>query len=307
MGVDIVEVALISTFLSLAISVSGAAFVASRNLGSSTLSLATAALAGTAVVFLLQTYFELRPDKELDHVSTNFTIDASAPSIRQWEYPASLLNRASVEINAGKWLKDVDLKAFDSNREKVFSDFAIFSFVSFLMTTEFDWQLRKRVYPAGALGTSTTIQPVSQPGECTVYALKDIREKLKAAGNLFSDAPIMAAAPDTLCLPPETRLEISPDSVRLENHFCRATWKLDSTPVLMSHAKPGTESTTGEMRMITASKPQFETRVSGFSVDVGYFRFRAKSLDMPKYKAWIERIISDSHEWFESQVRGAGL
>jgi hypothetical protein len=77
--------------------------------------------AGIALVFVMQSYFELQPTTDLDHVSTNFTVDASGPSIRQWEYPNALLSRMGVEINASNWLKEHNPESFDAeSRQGIF-------------------------------------------------------------------------------------------------------------------------------------------------------------------------------------------
>ena len=239
-NVDIIQIVLFATFISLGVAVIGAVIVVSQNLGSSTLAISTAALAGTALVFCLQMYFELRRSTDIDHVSTNFTLDASVPSIRQWEYPLASMDRVSTEVLASNWLKDNNAGAFDADRDKLFSDFTVFSFLSFLMKREFDWQLRRVEYPAWKLGTSVTLQPISKDKECTVYRQEDVRAKLKAAGNLFGDSDIGGAR--RLCLPPDTTLEISPRSITFQNRFCQATWKLDEIPIMMDHMKPGSQT-----------------------------------------------------------------
>lgn len=295
-SVDFIHIAMWATGISLIVAIIGAGIVVSRNVGSSTLAISTAALVGTAVVFGLQMYFELQRSADMDHVSTNFTLDASVPSIRQWEYPLGSLGRASAEVRASSWLKDNNAKVFDIDRDKLFSDFTIFSFVSFLMQSEFDWQLRRVEYPALHLGTSVTLQPTSKDKECAIYRQEDVRAKLKTAGNLFADSDLGGA--NRLCLPPDTTLEISPHSITFENHFCRAMWKLDEIPISMSHMKPGSQ---GDVPMTASGKPQFDSRVSGLNAEVTYFALRAKSPAMQKHKAWITRLMIDSHTWFESK------
>jgi len=189
------------------------------------------------------------------------------------------------------------MQAFDAARDKLFSDFTVFSFISFLMKREFDWQLRRLEYPALKLGTSVTLQPIAKAKECTTYRQEDVQAKLKAAGNLFADSDIGGA--NRLCLPPDTRLEISPRSITFENRFCKATWKLDEIPIMMDHMKPGSQ--TADVPTTASGKPQFDSRVSGLNAEVTYFARRAKSLDMEKYKAWITRLMTDSHAWFESK------
>jgi len=251
---DIVEIAKNVTIIALATAAVGAIVIASANLASSTLAISTSALVGTALVFCLQLFFELKSSTDVDHVSTSFTVDASVPSIRQWAYPLNTSWRIGSEVSASTWLKDNNPIAFSADRDKLFADFTIFSFISFLMTTEFDWQLRTIEYPAGSFGTGIVTAPISKEKECTVYRQEDVRKKLKAAGNLFAD--VLSSDVHKLCLPPRTKLEISPRSIAFENRLCRATWKLDETPLMIAHMKPG--SGTADVPTI-ASGPQFET------------------------------------------------
>ncbi len=181
--------------------------------------------------------------------------------------------------------------------DKLFADFTIFSFISFLMTTEFDWQLRTIEYPAGSFGTGIVTAPISKEKECTVYRQEDVKAKLKAAGNVFADVPSSGA--HKLCLPPHTKFEISPRSITFETRLCQVTWKLDETPLMIAHMKPGTG--TADVPMLASGGPQFETRVSGLSADVMYFALHAKSPDMQRHKSWITRLMTDSHTWFESK------
>jgi hypothetical protein len=116
--------------------------------------------------------------------------------------------------------------------------------------------------------------------------------------------PVLGGA-NKLCLSPDTRLEISPRSITFENRFCKATWKLDDIPIMMDHMKPGSQ--TADVPVTASGKPQFDRRVSGLNAEVIYFRRRAKSLDMPKYEAWITRLMTDSHTWLRERVTRSWL
>ena len=272
---DIVEIARNVTIIALAIAAVGAIVLTSANLASSTLALSTSALIGTALVFCLQLFFELKSSTDIDHVSTSFTLDASVPSIRQWTYPLNTSWRIGAEVGASTWLKQNNPLAFSADRDKLFADFTIFSFISFLMTTEFDWQLRTIEYPAGSFGTGIVTAPISKEKECTVYRQEDVKAKLKAAGNVFADVPSSGA--HKLCLPPHTKFEISPRSITFETRLCQVTWKLDEIPIMMDHMKPGSQ--TADVPTTASGKPQFDSRVSGLNAEVTYFARRAKSLD----------------------------
>ena len=123
-----------------------AAIIAWENAALPNLALATGTLGAASTAFLIQLFFELRGSKDLDNVGTEFTIDRSVPSIRQWNYTGAPAWRIGVETNASSWLVAKNPTAFTMDRELLTSDFAMFSLLCFLTVQEFDWQLRKITY-----------------------------------------------------------------------------------------------------------------------------------------------------------------
>jgi len=72
---------LIVTLLGLLVALIGAVTFAWSNPASKTIALATAALLGAAVLFLLQLTLELRGSEESDSVPVEFTIDRAKPAL----------------------------------------------------------------------------------------------------------------------------------------------------------------------------------------------------------------------------------
>jgi hypothetical protein len=226
-----------------------------------------------------------------------YTIDRAAPFIRQWVYspitnpPASW--RMSVETGASSWLANHNREAFNQDHERLTSDFAIFSLVSFFGPTEFDWQLKTKMYRGKVSGDFFEAHHVSTPRQCTVFREEDLRSRLTVAGDLFQGAPIMLTGGE-LCLPPQTTLEISAQSVVLRNPICEILFVVD-VPGAVRYGKPKTQPTTHE--------EQYETRVLGFDVKTTFFALRAQHRDSAKYHNW---GFTDNREC-AGVVRGANL
>ena len=98
---DLLKYALIVNVASLLLACITAAW---ENAASRNLSLATGTLAAVAINFLIQLPFELQGSKDLDHVSTESTIDRGVPSIRQWNYTGTPGWRIGIETGASSWL-----------------------------------------------------------------------------------------------------------------------------------------------------------------------------------------------------------
>lgn len=142
---DFLKLALIANVSSTLLALTTAAILAWENAASRNLALAAGTLTAAAIGFLIQLPFELQGSKDLDHVSTEFTIDRSVPSIRQWNYTGTPGWRIGIETDASSWLAANNAAAFNNDREILSSDFALFSLLCFLTAQEFDWQLRDSV------------------------------------------------------------------------------------------------------------------------------------------------------------------
>ncbi len=293
---DYLKLALVFNVSFTLLAVMTAAILAWENAASRNLALATGTLAAVAINFLIQLPFELQGSKSLDHVSTESTIDRSAPFIRQWNYTGTPAWRMTVETRASDWLVANNAAAFNTDREILSADFALFSLLCFLTTQEFDWQLRKVKYESKGFGTGTTVQSISCDQECSAFEEKYLRAALNKSGNIFAGAPLLLAS-GRFRLPPKSTIEIARSSIVIQNPVCRISWHLEDTPAVLSHIQPGTG---GDAPQLPSNEARFETRISGFRIEVTYFRLRSQRPDIGKYRDWVSRVLAGVHEWFES-------
>src|SRR5258706_11440848 len=100
---DVTKAVVVFGGSALAIALAAAVYVAWENSASRNLSLATATLAAASVLFVTQVRFELQRANESDHITFEYTLDHSVPTIRQWAYTTSPSFRFSVETEAAKW------------------------------------------------------------------------------------------------------------------------------------------------------------------------------------------------------------
>ncbi len=298
---DFLKVALIANVASTLLALITAAILAWENTASRNLAIATGTLMAADIAFLIQLAFELQSSKSLDHVSTEFTIDRSGPSIRQWNYTGTAGWRIGVETDASSWLAANNAAAFDNDREILSADFALFSLLCFLTAQEFDWQLQKVKYRYKSFGTVMRVQPISKDEECSGFDEKDLRAALTKSGNMFAGAPLLLLSAK-LRLPPRSTIEIARRSIVIRNPVCRISWHLEGIPASFSHIQPGTGGGTPQL---ASGGARFETRMSSFSAEVLYFRLRSQRSDIGKYRDWVSRVLADVHEWFESDQPAA--
>ncbi|GAC1432689.1 MAG: hypothetical protein NVS1B11_18630 [Terriglobales bacterium] len=76
---DSIKVTLLTTLMTLMMGLIDAVMMALNNSVSSNLALSAAALCGTALIFCMQMYFELKNSTDVDHVSTTFTLRHQNP------------------------------------------------------------------------------------------------------------------------------------------------------------------------------------------------------------------------------------
>src|SRR5215471_6883995 len=96
---------------------------------------------------------------------------------------------------------------------KITRDLGTVSIISYLLDEQSDWQLDTRSYKTST-GTLTQSARLSTPKECSLINIGSIREKLRAAGNIFADIQIgMMGDNASLCLPPHAVLDVTQNSV----------------------------------------------------------------------------------------------
>jgi hypothetical protein len=289
--IDYVQVSLIANVIAIFVAAVTAIIVAWNNAGSKNMPLAAAALVGVTVGYLIQLPFELTRSTTRETIGADFVIDRSQPVLRQWVYSNKSSGwRIGVEVGASNWLTKNDPQAFDqlSQREKVTKDMVVFSLLSFLTHEEYDWQLERKSY-----GSLETTQVVSKPGECKVYTESDLKEKLRKANNVFADAPLQVLT-GTLCLPPETQLEVSADLLTLKNRFCKIKFTAEHPANMILNVDPQTRAYVP----FTGGEPRFEIRTMGLNVETTFFALRAQHRDSSRYHDWASRVVNGVRLWF---------
>ena len=293
---DALKILLIVGVATLVIAAISIAMFAWASPGSRNVALATGTLGAAIILLFVQLSFELRGSEYNEFISVEFTIDHLKPEIRQWVYPSTVGWRISSEIGASKWLSDNKPDLFAKEPEKVTKDLAVFSLITYLATSQYDWQLKKLSFSGQSIGTITTFERVSKPHECTVLQEKDLRDQLSRASNAFAQAKLWLVG-GPLCLPPKTSLILSPTRLRLENMFYVITFDFEPANAVF-YVKPGTG---GETPSLPNGKPQFETRIIGIHIKVRQFGLRSQHRHSALYREWSSRLVEGAHAWFEDR------
>ena len=173
-------------------------FVAWQNAGSRNLALAAGTLIATLVLTGIQGAFELRSSPPItDLFSAEYTIDRSRPRIAQYEYSLGSGFRPSFEMEASDKLAAEDPKQFNDDPEKLVNEMALASFVIYLLTDQFDWQLKRESYTF-RFGSGTALMPGSASAECTNITGEELLGKLKTTGNRFATSSGFFFQPQTM-------------------------------------------------------------------------------------------------------------
>jgi hypothetical protein len=141
------------------------------------------------------------------------------------------------------------------------------------------------------------VRPESSPNECTIIKSTDLRAKLAAAGNLFSDSTGLGFQSRDLCLPPRSTVHITTNSVALRNPICQITFTVE--PIMWKNFVDLDSEKRIEVPKLPGGEPQLETRQIGLAVEVIYFALRAQHREKDKYRQWSSRLIDDASEWFQ--------
>jgi hypothetical protein len=272
------------------------AWVAWANSGSRNLALATGTLVAALILFVVQLPFELSSSIRNDFFSAEFTIDRATPQIRQWKYPnkSGAGTRLGLEVGASNYLNGRDPSQFNGDRVKLTNDMVVFSILAYFGSRHSDWQLKHLMFRGQSAGTLTISQRVSGPNDCTIFSTDKIEHRLAAAGNVFAGANIFFG-PRELCLPPNSTLSISPNSLVIENPFCKLSLGLEQSGGV-AFTEPGTG---GNVPQLSNSEPRYETRVTGVRAIVEFSWIRAQHRDLKKYQDWIDKVFNGLNVWFE--------
>jgi len=271
-------------------------YIVTQNLSSRNLALAVGAMAGSVLLLVVQLAFELRPDRLRPRlISAEYTIDRSKPQIRQADYTATSGWRLSLDIGASDGLAGSHPDYFQGDRSKLTLDMVMFSLIAYLGTEQFDWQMVRRQWTGSSVGSVIRWQPSSRPGQCTTITHDEIRSLLKNSGNAFADARI-SVGPQQICLPPGSKMEITPTTLKLTSPFCRMLFVLLPADTTVFY-RPGSGGR--DQPLLKNGESVYETRVTGIEVEVRFSAWRAQHPEMPRYKDWAEEVGERAQEWFQ--------
>lgn len=274
-----------------------ALILAFENSGSRNLAISTSVVVGAVVAFLIQAKFELTSSTKSDHISFAYTFDLAKRELRA-DYSkvtdiGLLSGRIDVELDAGKWIFDMRPSMNEADRKKVVSDFAILSALTYFGRGDRDWQSRYKKYNSPSLGFSVR-EPLSSPSDCTSINGEEIRSKLRAANNFFSDVPSLLTFTD-ICLPPDTKLFISSTSIVLRNPIFTVELALEE-PEGGSYLEPGSHA--GTVAFLSDGRPRFETYMRALRIKTTFSALRANHLFRGKYEEWAKTLVDRLAVWF---------
>jgi hypothetical protein len=276
--------------------------VVRENLGSRNLALGTGTLLAAIALFIVQLWFELRATTAHDFISTVLTLDRKALKIQESSYSANkgigMLLKAVIEEDSSAWLAKESPGVFREGGDHLFSDMTLFSLVNFMGINARDWQVRTNIYKkVPPVGIPYVIEPMSKDTECTILTDGDFKSRLEVPKNLFAAAPLIHMS--RVCLPPDSDVLISNDSLTIRNPVCEVIFRVE--PLLGSNSiRPGAHL--GEpdvVPLLSNGISQFDTKQIGIRVTTTFFGLRSQRLDIAKYKEWADRLITGVREWFE--------
>ena len=210
-----------------------------------------------------------------------------------------MLLKAVVEQDSSAGLAKKSSGAFQESGERLFSDMTLFSLVNFIGINARDWQVRTNVYKKlPPLGVPYVIEPLSKDRECAVLTEMDFRSRLAVPKNLFASAPLIGMT--KVCLPPDSDIFISNDSLTIRNPVCEMVFRVES--LLGSNPiKPGVRFGAPDVvPLLSSGIPQFDTKQIGIRVKTTFFGLRSQRLDVTNYKEWANRLVDGVRIWFES-------
>jgi hypothetical protein len=305
--VDSVRGALVVGGVALGVMFVCATIVFWQNRQSRNIALAGGALVAASVLIVTQLLYELQapwgPQREL--VDVEYTIDLLAAGIRSWSYSSRLITRnpATVlrmgnEIAASGILKNLDPAAFGRDGTRLSEDFAWFSVVSFIATTQSDWQLMVRHHTGPVTGHVFSGEPRSLPNERTSLEREALHGMFVGSGNISAVAPIGTGE---IWLPPQTSVALTATALTLANPFCQLVVTIEPS----SAVRFTVPSDNGGLnqRVMPSGEPQDQTRALKVVLTTTYFKLRAQSPEMVKYRARAENFATDLHDWFRYEER----
>ena len=314
MGHDPIKYALWVGGFSLAITVACAFYLVWVNGGSRNLALGLGALVGALVIFALQIAFELKGTATSSDFVVEFVVDyqqknaRSAVAYNRSIAVASSYRNVFVEVEASKVIAAATPPFTKDDAPKITRDLGIVSIISYLLNEQSDWQLDTRSFKTST-GTMTQWVGLSPPKECSSVSVNFIREKLRAAGNIFADAQISMSG-GAICLPPHAVLDVTQNSVAVRSRVCSIIFTLQEPFSSMMSIDPhaiATAKATGQPISATVANlpdgsPRYQTVAIGTRATVEFESLRAQDRDLAKYQSWANRVSDGVKARFEQAV-----
>jgi hypothetical protein len=149
---------------------------------------------------------------------------------------------------------------------------------------------------------------LSTAKECTLINVGAIREKLRAAGNMFAGIQIgMTGDSASLCLPPQAVLDITQNSVTIRSFVCSTIFTLQEPFASMMTIDPHTVAiakATGQPintggATLPDGSPRYATVDIGARATLEFAGLRAQDRDLAKYQKWANRLVEGVKARFE--------
>jgi hypothetical protein len=271
-------------------------YIVWSNAESRNLALGLGAVVGSCVIFIVQIFFELRGTTTVTDFPVEFTIDYKTKSIRS---PRAFNAQAFadyrnifVEGLASTAISIASPPLTQDDAKKIANDMAVLTVINYILDEQFDWQIDAINYKTSS-GTISLSQPLSKSNECTHIDARLLREKLKAAGNIFAKLEQLGMRSD-FCLPPHSKIEITRDSITLKNFVCQISFAIRSGFSSETSQDPHNtfNSKTTQMPLLADGSAQYRTVIIGGRATVMYTALRAQDRELAKYKRWTERMVA---------------
>jgi len=273
------------------------------NAGSRNLALGFGALVGACVIFVLQLVFEIRGSQTVADFASEFSFDRSTQTVRSLKsfLPRNIsgdsLSNLVVEDEASKLLHQQRTVMKSDDIPAVAKDLTLVSIISVFLSDLPDWQLDAATYKT-VMGTMKLWFRTSTPDKCTLITTKEIKEKLRAAGNIFASIDRFGLGND-FCAPPGYALEITPTSVSLRGLVSTLSFAVRTPFASMDYGNPATIAqaivtqtpVTLSGETLADGAPRYVNITLTGRVTVDYSPYRAQYKDVDKYRAWTSRAI----------------
>ena len=295
---DAVKIAVAAGGLALLISTACGLFVLRHNLDSRNIALGIGTFIAAGVFLCTQVLYELKPKTENHSLGLTYSLDRANSTVNLTG--TSLVGGAEVGFREIV-RQDVNRHLLQTpalltgDRDQLFDQLTVYNLVSFLATSQIDWQLEMHPFGNGTPSTGYTFKRVSQGEECTLVTSSELQTQLKATGNPFASLGVRVFG-DDLCLPPNTHFELDADGVRLINPFCDIRVTRSRGPML--YVDPSTRSRVD----LPSGESRYEERPMGLLVSVKWSPWRAQNPELPKYRVWLQRTIVGLRAWFEGKA-----